>query len=194
MKKIKIIGVIILIITALSSFGFFSVYNKFVKLDEGIKSSWTQIENYLYRISNIVPRYTGIIHAYSNANERQVLKKAGDARIRLTWAKTQKEKIAAANDLLNALAGIQGVIEMHPSIRENSAFIKISDELAIIENSLNIEKKDYNEMVKKYNQKKRQVPYNIVAFIAGFKDFPYFSSLDTGKQDPKIGMEEKITK
>lgn len=194
MKKIKIIGVAILIIVALSSFGFFSVYNKFVKLDEGIKSSWTQIENYLHRISYLVPRHTGVIHSYSNEDENRILKTAEDARIRLTWAKTQEEKIAAANDLLNALASLQGVIEMHPSIRENQSFIKISDELAITENSLNNEKKDYNEMVKKYNQKKRQVPYNIVAFITGFKDFPYFSSLDTGKQNHKIGTEEKLTK
>ncbi len=194
MKKLRIAAVIILIIAGLSSFGFFSVYNKFVKLDEGIKSSWTQIENYLYRISTIVPRYTGIIHTYSDVEEMQILKAAGDARVKLTWAKTQEEKIAAANDLLNALASLQGVIELYPSIREEQSFIKVSDELAIIENSLINEKRDYNEMVKKYNQKKRQVPYNIVAFIAKFKDFPYFSSLDTGKQDPKIGMEEKLTK
>lgn len=194
MKKIKIIGALILIIAGLSSFGFFSVYNKFVKLDEGIKSSWTQIENYLHRISYLVPRHTGLIHSYSNEDENSILKTAEDARIRLTWAKAQEKKIAAANDLLNSLASLQGVIEMHSSIRENPAFIKISDELAIIENSLNDEKKNYNEMVKKYNQKKRQVPYNIVAYISGFKDFPYFSSLEAGGQDHKIGAEEKLTK
>ena len=70
----------------------------------------------------------------------------------------------------------------------------MSEEFTIVENNLNNEKKDYNEMVKKYNQKKRLVPYNIIAFISGFKDFPYFTSLDAGKRDPKKGQEERLTK
>ena len=194
MRKLKIIAVIILIIAGASSFGFFSVYNKFVKLDEGIKSSWTQMENYLHLISKLVPRYSGIINSYSIKDEKGIIKAVEDARIRLMWAKTGEEKIAAANDLLNALANLQGTIEIYPEIKKNQSLVKLSEEFTIVENNLNNEKKDYNEMVKKYNQKKRLVPYNIIAFISGFKDFPYFTSLDAGKRDPKKGQEERLTK
>ncbi len=194
MRKLKIIAVIILIIAGASSFGFFSVYNKFVKLDEGIKSSWTQMENYLHLISKLVPRYSGIINSYSIKDEKGIIKAVEDARIRLIWAKTGEEKIAAANDLLNALANLQGTIEIYPEIKKNQSLVKLSEEFTIVENNLNNEKKDYNEMVKKYNQKKRLVPYNIIAFISGFKDFPYFTSLDAGKIDPKKGQEERLTK
>lgn len=194
MSKLKIIAVIILIIAGASSFGFFSVYNKFVKLDEGIKSSWTQMENYLHLISKLVPRYSGIINSYSIKDEKGIIKAVEDARIRLIWAKTGEEKIAAANDLLNALANLQGTIEIYPEIKKNQSLVKLSEEFTIVENNLNNEKKDYNEMVKKYNQKKRLVPYNIIAFISGFKDFPYFTSLDAGKIDPKKGQEERLTK
>lgn len=194
MRKLKIIAVIILIIAGASSFGFFSVYNKFVKLDEGIKSSWTQMENYLHLISKLVPRYSGIINSYSIKDEKGIIKAVEDARIRLIWAQTGEEKIAAANDLLNALANLQGTIEIYPEIKKNQSLVKLSEEFTILENNLNNEKKDYNEMVKKYNQKKRLVPYNIIAFISGFKDFPYFASLDAGKMDPKKGLEEKLTK
>ncbi|MEK6681028.1 MAG: LemA family protein [Nitrospirota bacterium] len=194
MRKLKIIAVIILIIAGASSFGFFSVYNKFVKLDEGIKSSWTQMENYLHLISKLVPRYSGIINSYSIKDEKGIIKAVEDARIRLIWAKTGEEKIAAANDLLNALANLQGTIEIYPEIKKNQSLVKLSEEFTIVENNLNNEKKDYNEMVKKYNQKKRLVPYNIIAFISGFKDFPYFTSLDAGKRDPKKGQEERLTK
>lgn len=194
MRKLKIIAVIILIIAGASSFGFFSVYNKFVKLDEGIKSSWTQMENYLHLISKLVPRYSGIINSYSIKDEKGIIKAVEDARIRLIWAQTGEEKIAAANDLLNALANLQGTIEIYPEIKKNQSLVKLSEEFTIVENNLNNEKKDYNEMVKKYNQKKRLVPYNIIAFISGFKDFPYFASLDAGKMDPKKGLEEKLTK
>jgi LemA protein len=194
LRKLKIIAVIILIIAGASSFGFFSVYNKFVKLDEGIKSSWTQMENYLHLVTKLVPRYTGIINAYSVKDEKGIIRAVEDARIRLIWAKARDEKIAAANDLLNALANLQGIVELYPEIRKNSSFSRLSEEFTIVENNLNNEKKDYNEMVKKYNQKKRLVPYNIVAFISGFKDFPYFTSLDAGKIDPKKGQEERLTK
>ena len=120
MRKLKIIAVIILIIAGASSFGFFSVYNKFVKLDEGIKSSWTQMENYLHLISKLVPRYSGIINSYSIKDEKGIIKAVEDARIRLIWAKTGEEKIAAANDLLNALANLQGTIEIYPEIKRIS--------------------------------------------------------------------------
>ncbi|MBI5182539.1 MAG: LemA family protein [Nitrospirae bacterium] len=194
MKKFTVIAVLILVIAGASAFGFFSVYNKFVKFDEGIKSSWTQMENYLHLISKLVPRYSGIINSYSVKDERGIIKAVEDARIRLIWAKTGEEKIAAANDLLNALASLHGIVELYPEIRKNPSFIKLSEEFTIVENSLNNEKKDYNGMVKKYNQKKRQVPYNIIAFISGFKDFPYFTSLDAGRIDPKKGLEERLTK
>ncbi|MCK9391673.1 MAG: hypothetical protein M0Q01_08965 [Syntrophales bacterium] len=54
--KMILIGVLVgILLLAISLYGFFrGTYNQFISLDEGVKSSWAQVENQLQRRFDLI--------------------------------------------------------------------------------------------------------------------------------------------
>jgi LemA protein len=179
-----VLAVIAVLIIALYSF-FAGNYNKFVKMDIGIKAAWSQVENQLQRRYDLIPNLVETVKGYAK-QERDVLVEVTNARSRVGGAGTVPDKIAANNELSGALSRLMVVVERYPDLKSNQNFMKLQDELAGTENRIAVERMRYNEAVKIYNEAIRSFPANILAGMYGFKDAAFFEAPKEAKATPQV--------
>ncbi len=160
-------------------------YNSLVRMDEGVKGAWAQVENQLQRRYDLIPNYVETVKGYAK-HEKEVFVKVTQARSRVAGAGTIQEKIGANNQLSSALARLLVVVERYPELKANTNFIRLQDELAGTENRIAVERRRFNETVKAYNTKVRSFPTNFIAGTFGFEKATFFEVSKEKQQAPKV--------
>src|SRR5206468_1210655 len=70
---------------------------------------------------------------------------------------------------------------------KNENFLRLQDELAGTENRIAVDRRDYNEAIRKYNTDVELFPRNIAAAIFGFhRDDAYFKTTEQEKKVPQV--------
>ena len=184
-RNLIIVGVVIVIVIFSLYSLFKGSYNKFVSLDEGVKSSWAQVENQLQRRFDLIPNLVETVKGYAK-QEKDVLVEVTNARAKVGGAGSVPDKIAANNQLSGALSRLLIVVERYPDLKSNQNFMRLQDELAGTENRVAVERRRYNEVVQTYNVAIRSFPGNIVAGIFGFAKAPFFEAPATAKAAPQV--------
>ncbi len=186
MNKGILIALGVVLVLVLAVYGFFqSTYNSLVGLDEGVKASWSQVENQLQRRFDLIPNLVETVKGYAK-HEREVLIEVTNARAKVGQAGSVPDKIAANNELSGALSRLLLVVERYPDLKANQNFLKLQDELAGTENRISVERRRYNEAVKALNIKTRSFPANIVAGMFGFKQAAFFEAPAEAKKTPQV--------
>jgi len=179
-----VLAVIVILVIALYSF-FAGNYNRFVKMDVGIKAAWSQVENQLQRRYDLIPNLVETVKGYAK-QEKDVLVEVTNARAKVGGAGNVPDKIAANNELSSALSRLLVVVERYPDLKSNQNFMKLQDELAGTENRIAIERRRYNEAVKVYNEAVRSFPANMLAAMYGFKEAAFFEAPKDAKTAPQV--------
>ena len=185
--KMILVGVLVaFLLLALSLYGFFKgTYNQFVTLDEGVKSSWAQVENQLQRRLDLIPNLVETVKGYAK-QEKDVFIEVTNARSKVGGAGTIPDKIQANNELTSALSRLLVVVENYPELKSNQNFLKLQDELAGTENRIAVERRRYNEAVQAYNVKIRSFPANLLAGIFGFGPAAFFEAPAAARTAPQV--------
>ena len=183
-KIIIVVAVIAVLAIALYSM-FAGNYNKFVKMDVGIKAAWSQVENQLQRRYDLIPNLVETVKGYAK-QEKDVLVEVTNARSKVGGAGNVPDKIAANNELSGALSRLMVVVERYPDLKSNQNFLKLQDELAGTENRIAVERMRYNDAVKIYNETIRTFPANFIAGMFGFKEAAFFEAPKEAKTAPKV--------
>lgn len=185
-KIVLIVIAVVVVLGALSLYGFFKgTYNRFVTLDEGVKSSWAQVENQLQRRFDLIPNLVETVKGYAK-QEKDVLVEVTNARAKVGGAQTVPDKIGANNELSSALSRLLVVVEQYPELKSNQNFLRLQDELAGTENRIAVERKRYNEAVQAYNVAIRSFPANLLAGLFGFAKAAFFEAPAAAKTAPPV--------
>ncbi len=163
-----------------------SAYNRLVNTSEAIPAAWSQVDTVLQRRYDLIPNLVNTVNGYAK-HEKDLLTEV--TRLRSQWgeAKSQSQKVAAANGMESALGRLMVVVEQYPQLKANENFIRLQDELAGTENRISVERMRYNDTVNAYNVTVRGFPTNILAGMFGFKKSDdYFKSDVVAKQAPKV--------
>ena len=187
-KALAIGGIVVVVILLIFFLSIKGMYNSLVRLDEGIKGAWAQVENQLQRRYDLIPNYVETVKGYAKF-EKDVLLKVTEARARVGGAGSVKEKIDANNELSSALSRLLVVVERYPDLKANQNFIRLQDELAGTENRIAVERRRYNEAVRTYNVKIRSFPTNMLAGMFGFSRAEFFEAPAEAKEVPKVKFE-----
>jgi LemA protein len=178
------IGVILLLVISL--YGFFKgTYNRFVSMDEAVKSSWAQVENQLQRRYDLIPNLVETVKGYAK-QEKDVLVEVTNARAKVGGAANVPDKITANNELSGALSRLMVVVERYPDLKSNQNFIRLQDELAGTENRIAVERMRYNDAVKAYNMAIRSFPANLLTGMFGFAKATFFEAPAAAKATPQV--------
>ena len=148
LKAVLIFLGIILAVVLIFAMFFIKGINKVVTLDEEVKSAWAQVENVLQRRADLIPNYVETVKGYAK-HEKEVFVEVTQARSQVAKAGSVNEKISANNQLSSALSRLLVVVERYPELKANTNFIRLQDELAGTENRIAVERKRYNDTVKK---------------------------------------------
>jgi LemA protein len=185
-KKTLIVVLVVALILVVAFYSFFvGNYNKFVKMDVGIKAAWAQVENQLQRRYDLIPNLVETVKGYAK-QEKDVLVEVTNARAKVGGAGNIPDKIAANNQLTGALSRLMLVVEKYPDLKSNQNFLKLQDELAGTENRIAVERMRYNETVQVFNEAIRTFPANLLAGMYGFKEAAFFKVDEVAKAVPQV--------
>lgn len=187
MKKKTIILIAIIAVVVIIAGSFISTYNGLNTLRSEVEESQAKISTQLQRRSTLIPNLVETVKGYA-AHETEVFTALADARSKLNSASTPSEQAAANDEFNSAISRLLVVVEQYPTLKADTSFIRLQDQLEGTENRIATARNDYNEDVKAFNTKIRSFPTNILAGMFGFSEFEYFEASENANQVPNVNF------
>jgi LemA protein len=161
--------------------------NDFVRLQENIDNSWSQVENQMQRRYDLIPNLVNTVKGVAG-QEQKVFLGIAEARAKLAGARTQSDKIQASTQMESALSRLLVVVEQYPQLRSSDSFNRLMDELAGTENRLSVERKRYNDMVTEYNKGLRMFPKSVIASLLHYEKRARFEIQQEAKKNINVSF------
>lgn len=190
-KGLIIIGVILAVAVFIGLY-VIGTKNSFISMKEDINQQQANVEVALQRRADLIPNLVATVKGYAT-HEEKVFTEIAEARSKLAGSINSGNinEISAANDeLSSALSRLLVVKEAYPELKANENFTALMDELAGTDNRIAIARRDYNDIVRKYNSKIQRFPASIIANSNGFEKVDYFNSQEGANIAPKVDLGE----
>jgi LemA protein len=188
-KGLIIIGVILAVAVFIGLY-VIGTKNSFISMKEDINQQQANVEVALQRRADLIPNLVATVKGYAT-HEEKVFTEIAEARSKLAGSINSGNinEISAANDeLSSALSRLLVVKEAYPELKANENFTALMDELAGTENRIAIARRDYNDIVRKYNAKIQRFPASIIANSNGFEKVDYFTSQEGANIAPTVDI------
>ena len=179
MRKVLFVFVVA-VATLLSGCG----YNDIQRLDEGVKSGWSEVLNQYQRRADLVPNLVATVKGFA-AQEQQVLTQVTEARSRVGSIQATPELVndeAAFKRFQEAQAGMSSalsrlllVTENYPQLKSDQGFRDLQAQLEGTENRITVARNRYIKAVQGFNVLVRQFPMNLTAMMFSYKVKANFS-------------------
>ncbi|MBF0370608.1 MAG: LemA family protein [Magnetococcales bacterium] len=175
--KARVLIVVVSFIAVLV-FGVTTLYNfnRFVTLEERVRSSRGHVEDVIQRRANL---FENLINLTLNqaALEQEVFRHVADKRPEM--ARSGKEGGAglaggAGVAGLPSLSKLLAVVERYPQIRSSVTYQQLMDKLVEIEDRISKRRDEYNEEVRIFNTLISSFPWYVMARVTGFTRYDYF--------------------
>jgi LemA protein len=201
MKKNVLIGCgvvlgIVILVGLIMVFSGISIYNEMVRLDEGVKEKWSQVENVYQRRLDLIPNLVATVKGYA-AHERETFQAVTEARSKvggvmnvpgqaLTNPEMFQQFQQAQAAMSSALQRLMVVVERYPDLKANENFLSLQSQLEGTENRIAVERRRFNQAARDFNTYIRKFPKVILANMFGFREKPYFKAQEGADVAPKV--------
>jgi LemA protein len=157
--------------------GVVVMYNSLVRLRVLVDNAWADIDVQLKRRHDLIPNLIETVKGYA-AHEKGTFEAVVDARSKAMSAQTPEARGAAELGLSAALGKLFALAEAYPQLRAVESFTQLQASLAQIEEAVQSARRYYNAVVRDFNTKIAQVPWNILASLFNFKGREFFQLSD----------------
>ncbi|MGD2086681.1 MAG: LemA family protein [Candidatus Aminicenantes bacterium] len=201
MKKNVLIGCgvvvgIVILVGLIMLFSGIGIYNEMVRLDEGVKEKWSQVENVYQRRLDLIPNLVETVKGYAS-HERETFQAVTEARSKvggvmnvpgqaLSNPEMFQQFQQAQATLSSALQRLMVVVERYPDLKANENFLSLQSQLEGTENRIAVERRRFNQAAREYNTYIRKFPKVILANMFGFDKKPYFKADEGADVAPKV--------
>ena len=110
-------------------------YNSLVKLRNGVKDGWSQVDVQWKRRFDLVPNLVEVVKGYAN-HEKSTLEDVVKARNTFLKADTKEKEMAANGELTQAIGKLFALAESYPDLKANTNFLQLQSELTETENNI----------------------------------------------------------
>lgn len=191
MKKIVLgLVAVVVLLVLVSGCG----YNGLVRMDEDVKTKWSNVETQYQRRSDLIPNLVSTVKGAAKFEQGTLTAvieaRASASKITIDPDKLNADNIAkyqqAQGQITQALGKLMVLTENYPELKATQQFSDLSAQLEGTENRITVSRKDFNESVQVFNTKVRSFPTNLTAGIFGFSSKTAFKA-DAGSQNaPKV--------
>jgi LemA protein len=162
-------------------------YNDIQRLDEQVKSSWSEVLNQYQRRADLVPNLVNTVKGIA-AQEQQIFTQVAEARSRVGSIQATPELInnpeafrrfqEAQAGMSSALSRLLAVSENYPQLKSDANFRDLQAQLEGTENRIAVARNRYIKEVQEYNVLIRQFPVNLTAMVFSYQVKPNFAVED----------------
>ena len=167
--------IVILVIVLVLAVYVVSAYNGLVQSRNKVRDQFSQIDVQLKRRFDLIPNLVETVKGYAK-HESETLEKVIQARNNYANAKTEAEKVEAANEMSRGVMNIMALAESYPDLKANTNFVDLQNQLKEVEDKIGYARQFYNDSVLMYNNKIEMFPSNLVASMFGFKKETFFEA------------------
>lgn len=191
MKK-STIGLIVVI--GAIAIWLISSYNGMVKMDEEVSAAWSNVENQYQRRADLIPNLVNVVKGYAS-HEKETFEAVVSARSKATQVTVDPENLTpeklqeyqkAQGELGATLGRLLAITESYPELKANENFKELQAQLEGTENRISVERRNFNEIARKYNSSIRSFPRSIIAGMFGFETRPYFEAEEGANKAPEV--------
>jgi LemA protein len=180
-------------------------YNDFQRLDEQVKSSWSEVLNQYQRRADLIPNIVATVKGEANF-EQETLTKVIEARSKATSIQATPELVndpeafqkfqAAQGELTGALSRLMVVAEQYPNLKANQGFQDLRVQLEGTENRVTVARNRYIKSVTDYNVLARSFPNNLTAMVFGYSVKPNFTVQNEAEisKPPAVSFDKPASK
>src|SRR3954463_2814440 len=190
---------ILLVVVVVAALAIGGVYNRLVKLQQGVDQSWAQVQNVYQRRADLIPNLVNTVSGQANF-EKSTLEAVTNARASVGRVQLDPNKAPtdaaqlqqfqeAQGQLSNALSRLLVVSENYPQLRATEAFQNLQAQLEGTENRISVERNNFNAAVQEYNTALGQFPTNILNKMFGFKERPFFNAAPGSEKAPDVKFD-----
>jgi len=161
-------------------------YNGLVRLRNGVKNAWAQIDVQLRRRYDLIPNLVETVKGYAK-HESETFESVVKARQAGIDASSVKEQGLAENMITGALRKLFALSEAYPDLKANQNFLALQEELASTENKVGFARQYYNDAVQTFNTRQQMFPANMIAKMMGFEPSDFFEIEEAEvREAPKV--------
>ena len=191
MKK-STIGLIVVI--GAIAIWLISSYNGMVKMEEEVSSAWSNVENQYQRRADLIPNLVNVVKGYAS-HEKETFEAVVSARSKATQVTVDPENLTpeklqeyqkAQGEVGATLGRLLAITESYPELKANENFKELQAQLEGTENRISVERRNFNEIARKYNSSIRSFPRSIIAGMFGFETRPYFEAEEGANKAPEV--------
>ena len=177
--------IIVLAVVAVLVLWIISSYNGLIKLRNGVRDQWEQIDVQLKRRFDLIPNLVETVKGYAK-HEKSTLEDVVKARNTYLSATTPEAQMEANGELTQAISKLFALTEAYPDLKANTNFVKMQDDLKETEDKISYARQFYNDTVLRYNNKVETIPTNIIAGLFGFKKKAFFEAAGAERENVKV--------
>ena len=148
-------------------------FNRLVRQRNVVREGWSGVEVQLKRRADLVPNLVEAVKAYA-AHERGVFDDIAAKRAASAASGDVGSQADSARALSGALGRLLALAESYPELKANANFLALQQQLAEIEDQIQMARRYYNGAVRNLNTSIRSFPDLIVAKRLGFAEEPFF--------------------
>ncbi|HQV35371.1 MAG TPA: LemA family protein [Flavobacterium sp.] len=174
--------------------GFYvvGIQNTAITKSQAVNKSWGDVQTSYQRRSDLIGNLVNTVKGAADF-EKSTLEAVISARARATQTtidptNVTSEQLAefnkAQSGVSSALSRLLVTVEAYPELKANQNFLKLQDELASTENTIQTARVRFNESVEFYNNHILKFPNNL--FLGKYKEKPYFDAEPGSEKAPEV--------
>jgi LemA protein len=157
-----------------------AIFNRLVRQRNLMREGWSGIDVQLKRRTDLVPNLVEAVKGYA-AHERGVFEDVAARRTASIAADSVPDQAAAERALRGSLGRLFAIAEGYPELKASKNFLELQEQLAQIEDQIQMARRYYNGTVRNLNISIQSFPSNLVAAVLGFRQEPFFELDDRGE-------------
>ena len=169
---------------------FIANFNRFVRIRQFMRESWSDIDVEMKRRYNLIPNLVDTVKGYA-AHEKAVLREVVELRNRaMANHGTATEQAVDESALQIGMKRLFAVVERYPELKADTHFLALQKELANTEDRIAAARRFYNGNVRELNNLCQQFPTNLIAGMFNFQTASYFElASDAERVVPRLAID-----
>ncbi len=164
------------------------VFNRLVRARNLVREGWSGVDVQLRRRADLVPALVETVKAYA-AHERTLFEHVTAMRSASISASGVKAQEDAERAMGGALSRLIALKEAYPDLKADGNFLNLQEQLAEIEDHLQMSRRYYNGAVRDLNIAIQSFPNVLIARPLGFTEAEFFEADEAGRATPNVTFE-----
>ena len=173
---------VIAVVVGVPLIWFIVTYNRFARLGQLVKESWSGVDVELKRRHDLVPNLVATVKGYAQ-HEKETLELVVAARAKAVQAgDALRERVDGEGELTKSLGRLIAVAESYPALKADRHYLELQRELSLTEDRIAASRRFFNANVRELNALRIEFPSNIVGGMFGFKEERFFELDDSSER------------